>query len=240
MSSATVIDVAAADAGTGEAVACDARGSWFSADPAKRAIYVQLRDWILYTRLAPGQKLNERELSARFGISRTPMREILQCLAGQELLTIQPRQGVFVAEIEPEAILQTFEVRLPLEVAVAGLAAQRAGQEDVARLRALAAELELAAEGGDMDRVVRLDAQFHDALALAARNPVLRRTREALHNVCLRYWHLLLSEGDSRLTSGTSEHAHSGLAAAVAQGDVGLARTRQQAHVMGFLDILEK
>ena len=70
---------------------------FFQHDAVKAGIYTCIRDWILYTTLMPGQKLNERDLADRFGVSRTPLREVLQLLAQQGLLDIRPRQGVFVA-----------------------------------------------------------------------------------------------------------------------------------------------
>lgn len=209
---------------------------WFANDESKWRIYTCLKDWILYTEFMPGQQLNERNLAKHFGISRTPMREVLQLLCYQGLLVIKPRQGVFVAPIEPKRIRETFEVRLPLEITVARLAAQRAEPDDVKRLKGLAESSAEALKSCEHEQVIRLDAAFHDALAKAARNLVLRQTRESLHNICLRYWFLIL---DRYKPDYEDIDAHARLASAIEERDVEQAADIHARHVGSFIHILE-
>ncbi|MFW5489217.1 MAG: GntR family transcriptional regulator [Desulfovibrio sp.] len=209
---------------------------FFPNDEVKAGIYICLRDWILYTTLKPGQKLNERDLAEQFGVSRTPIREILQLLALQGLLCIRPRQGAFVAPIENSQVRQVFEVRLPLEKTVARLAAQRATTADIMELEQLSGRSEQAMKSGAYEEGIRLDAAFHDALSKAADNMVLRQTRESLHNICLRYWYLLLNRYES---DEVDQSAHIHLVEAIKERDPEKAADIHGLHVSHFLQLLE-
>ncbi len=208
---------------------------FFQNDNSKAVIYTCLRDWILYTTLKPGQKLNERDLAERFGVSRTPLREVLQLLSIQGLLNIRPRQGIFVAPIKTSQIRQVFEVRLPLEKTVAQLAAERATNTDIQELEELSGLSEEALQAGEFEQGIRLDAAFHDALSKASNNLVLRQTREGLHNICLRYWYLIR---EHYKPDEVEIGAHVKLVKAVKAHDPHQAAALHEAHVGHFLQIL--
>ncbi|PID75990.1 MAG: GntR family transcriptional regulator [Deltaproteobacteria bacterium] len=201
-------------------------------DDKKWRIYTSLRDWILYTKLKPGQRIKERELAALFGVSRTPLREVLQLLAYQGLLVIKPRQGVFVAPIEDSLVVEVLETRMPLEIAVARLAAQRASQADVKELTAIAVKLNSAIHTGKYKKVIVLDSQFHDTLARATGNITLRQTRESLHNICLRYWFLML---DNYIPGQEEIQEHQRLALAISHHQADRAAEIQKKHILRFL-----
>lgn len=155
--------------------------------PKERA-YEYLKEWIIYSELKPGTPLPERELAERFGISRTPLREVLQRLAYQRLIEIRPRQGIFVAPIDFLTIKPIFETRLPLERTAAALAAIRATEAELDHLATIVANMRQARDRKDYKRVIRLDGIFHVLLSKAARNAVMEDILEDLHNVCLRFW----------------------------------------------------
>lgn len=209
---------------------------FFPNDEVKAVIYSCLRDWILYTTLKPGQKLNERDLAEQFGVSRTPLREVMQLLAIQGLLNIRPRQGAFVAPIEPDHILKVFEVRLPLETTVARLAALRATDSEIKELEDLSSFSEKIMKSGDYAQAIKLDAAFHDTLSKVSGNMVLRQTRESLHNICLRYWYLIL---DRYHPDEKDLNAHKRLMEAVKQHDADKAAEIHGRHVSHFLELLE-
>ncbi len=155
--------------------------------PKERA-YERLKELIIYSELKPGAALPERELAERFGISRTPLREILQRLAYQRLIEIRPRQGIYVAPIDFLTIKTIFETRLPLERTAAALAAMRASDSEIDHLGALVEEMRQAREAGDLKTVIMLDGRYHVFLSKTARNQVMEDILEDLHNVCLRFW----------------------------------------------------
>ncbi len=84
--------------------------------PHPRDIYRQLKDMILSFVLYPGARVTENELALRFGVSRTPVREALQRLAAEGYVTIRPKQGCFVTDIDIERINHYYDVRIALEL----------------------------------------------------------------------------------------------------------------------------
>ncbi|HBN49026.1 MAG TPA: GntR family transcriptional regulator, partial [Thalassospira sp.] len=84
--------------------------------------------------LKPGDKLDERSLSERFGVSRTPVREALQTLAGSGLVATMPRRGTIVASITVADLIEMFEVMAELEAMCARLAARRMARADIEKL----------------------------------------------------------------------------------------------------------
>jgi GntR family transcriptional repressor for pyruvate dehydrogenase complex len=144
--------------------------------------------------LAPGHQLPaERALSEQLGVSRTVVREALRSLASMNILDIRHGAGVFVASldlpslIEPfefavsidlTAISQVAEARLVLEPGLAQLAAERADESSVMRLRELVSEV--GAHVGDPPRFVEADLAFHSEIRRLANNSFLSRFMESL------------------------------------------------------------
>ena len=88
--------------------------------------YADLEEMIVTLQLAPGSAVSELELASYLGIGRTPIREALQRLARERLVTIVPRRGIFVSEINVTSQLRLLEVRRELERLIARSAARRA------------------------------------------------------------------------------------------------------------------
>lgn len=96
-----------------------------------------LRDLILRGLLTPGQRLNEVELAAALGISRAPLREGMQRLTSEGLLTIVGQRGAFVRTISADDLLDLYELRIALETHAARAAAERADAEQLSELSRL-------------------------------------------------------------------------------------------------------
>src|SRR5262245_19341886 len=104
---------------------------------AANAIHRRLRADIVSMRRKPGEAISEKEIAARHGVSRTPVREALLRLADERLIDILPQSGTFVARIPVAALPEAIMVRKALEQLTAGLAAEHADRSDVARLNEL-------------------------------------------------------------------------------------------------------
>ena len=89
------------------------------------ALRDQLEQDIVTGTLRPGERLDEQGLAARFGVSRTPIREALMQLATAGLVTLRQRRGAFVASFSLKEIIERFEVMAALEGACGALAARR-------------------------------------------------------------------------------------------------------------------
>lgn len=136
----------------------------------------RLRQLIVEGQIPPGAKLNERELSERLQVSRTPLREAIRTLAAEGLVLLLPNRGAVAVQLSLEDVAHTFEVIAGLEALSGELAARRITEPELAEIRALHFEMLAAFTRRDLSGYYRLNAQIHDALNAAARNPVLQRT----------------------------------------------------------------
>ena len=101
---------------------------------------MRLRQRIVEGQLAPGAKLNERELAA-LNVSRTPLREAIKMLAAEGLVELLPNRGAVVAQMSEQDVIDTFEVIAGLEGQSGELAAQRISDAELAEIRALHFEM---------------------------------------------------------------------------------------------------
>ena len=141
----------------------------------------RLRTLIIEGTLAPGARLNERELSEQLGVSRTPLREAFRMLAADGLLVQLPNRGAQVVALSREDVRHAFEVMASLEGLAGELAAARVTDADLDELRALQGDLERAHKRRDLPGYYRVNRAIHDRLNLIAGNPVLAQTYRTLN-----------------------------------------------------------
>ena len=139
-------------------------------------VATRLRQRIVEGLIAPGAKLNERELSELLQVSRTPLREAIKMLAAEGLVELLPNRGAVVASLSEQDVADTFEVIAGLEGQSGELAAQRVTAPELAEIRALHYEMLAAFTRRDLSTYYRLNAQIHALINAAARNPVLTQT----------------------------------------------------------------
>jgi DNA-binding GntR family transcriptional regulator len=180
-----------------------------------------MRDRILTGRLRPGDRLDLDQLTAEFGISRTPIREALLELSYEGLVAIAPRSGIAVVGITPEDAVDNFAILAALAGKGAELATGRITPDERRDLRALAAAID------ESDDVVAANRDFHRAINLAARSPrLLTHVRQAQRVVPGNYFELF-PEQEQR-----SRREHAALLDAMERGDGGEARRIMEAHVL--------
>jgi DNA-binding GntR family transcriptional regulator len=170
---------------------------------------------IVTLELAPGSVCSESDLSTRIGIGRTPLREALQRLQAQRLVTTLPRRGIVVSDINIVDYFALLETRLVLDRLVATKAARRATPQQRETLEVTAAAMQRAAERGDMNEYMRLDTEFDRCVEAAARSAFAHQASMPLHAHCRRFWYLYKHNGDLRRSAGL----HAALMRAVAAGD---------------------
>jgi len=139
-------------------------------------VAVRLRQRIVEGHLAPGAKLNERELSESLHVSRTPLREAIKMLAAEGLVELLHNRGAVVAQMSQQDVADTFEVIAGLEGQSGALAAQRITDGELAEIRALHYEMLAAYTRRDLPTYYSINAQIHTLINAAARNPVLTQT----------------------------------------------------------------
>ena len=141
----------------------------------------RLRTLIIEGQLAPGARLNERELSERLGVSRTPLREAFRMLAADGLLVQLPNRGAQVVTLSREDVGHAFEVIASLEGLAGELAAARVTDADLADLRALQAGMEQAHMRRDLPGYYRANRAIHERLNAIAGNPILAQSFRTLN-----------------------------------------------------------
>jgi DNA-binding GntR family transcriptional regulator len=130
--------------------------------------------------LPPGRKLDEEQIAARFGFSRTPVREALKSLMATGLVEVRPYQGAFVAEVSLKDLIEMFEVMSLLEASCAELAARRLTSEDRKEISKAQAECESQRSFQDPLIFYKANIRFHDAICRAAHNGFLAAQTRAL------------------------------------------------------------
>jgi DNA-binding GntR family transcriptional regulator len=185
-------------------------------DTLTEQAYRQLEERIVTLQLKPGEFLSEYALAEGLGIGRTPIREALQRLAREGLVTILPRKGVLVSETDPRKQLLVLEVRRELERLLARLGAQRASEAQRVRLRAIADGMDRAARGSDDITFMRLDRELNLLISDAANNDYAARAMRFLHGHSRRFWYLHYKQAaDLPLCA----RLHAVQARAIAEGD---------------------
>lgn len=132
-----------------------------------------LRNRILALDIAPGTNLDELSLCDNYGLSRTPLREVLRQLAGEGFLTLEANRGAKVASMD-FATLRTFFQTAPLVYANMGrLAAENRTAAQLADLKTMQRDFAKVAKGGDAARAAILNHRFHEIIGEMAANPYL-------------------------------------------------------------------
>jgi DNA-binding GntR family transcriptional regulator len=109
-------------------------------------------------------RLDERQLSQALGVSRTPIREAMTLLEQEGFLRTLPRRGVFIIRKTRREIVEMIEVWAALESMAARLATQRASDVEIARLRAMMADFQVARPDEHMDEYSDANIAFHQAI----------------------------------------------------------------------------
>lgn len=140
--------------------------------------YQSLRRSITAGELRPGDRLREGELAASLGISRTPLREALQRLEAEGLISAAPRRGLVVTQIEREEIAQLYAVREVLEGLAGRMAAQHASSAEIEAMRELVDRQ--SRTKSDAVALAQLNTQFRDVVHNATRNRFLTSVLDVL------------------------------------------------------------
>lgn len=212
------------------------------------AVARRLERAIQFGEFAPGTRLpSERDLAARWSISRPIIREGIAMLVAKGLLCRRHGSGSYVNDADAhrsdaawrdlalrhdELQADLIEFRHMLERRAAELAAMRHDARDRERLAAAGAAVDAAWDGTDRQRQLLTDAAFHHAIADATHNPVFASLMRSLHRILIE--HMRLTHAGSRLQSAVTrevQRQHRTLLAAILSGDPAAAAAAASDHL---------
>jgi DNA-binding GntR family transcriptional regulator len=212
-------------------------------------IAVLIEEAIVAGELEPGSVLRQEQLSERFGVSRTPVREALRRLAALGLVSFEPNRGVRVRTLSHEDLREAFLVRAELEALVTEVAAQRMTPEALheleeceRRFARLTRELRLRDPGGDrrglMAEWMRANHAFHDVLYRLADMPYVESIAKGARRTFSgpAVWAPVDEELDALYERNQAEHR--AIRLALAAGSVAGARELAHEHVMHSFTLL--
>jgi DNA-binding GntR family transcriptional regulator len=152
-------------------------------------VYALIRQAITSGRFVPGQRLSERELAARYGVSRTPIREAFRHLIQEGLVVYKPNSGYRIIPLSEELARHILVVRETLESIAARLAAQRDPKGTAETMVKTIAKARRAYREGQLSELITANQGFHQALVERSGNPVLA----AMYHTLQGYIGLMMS-----------------------------------------------
>lgn len=189
--------------------------------------YERIREAIRAGQLPPGSRIVESELASWLGVSRTPIREAVLRLEQDGLVTYAPRQGLTVASLDYQAVIELYGMREVLEGTAARFAANHASQAEVETLKEML-DMERSIEDAESDRAAIANRQFHQILYFAAHNRFLLKSLNALSDSMMLLGHTTLAMPGRHKTA---IQEHTAIVEAITTGDADGAEQAARAHI---------
>jgi DNA-binding GntR family transcriptional regulator len=172
--------------------------------PLRKQVVESLREAIVQGLFKPGERLRERELCERLGVSRTSLREGLVELESEGLIENVPNRGPTVALISLKLAHEVYELRAVIEALAARMFARRASDEQLARLEHAVADLQVVYDDFAAGPFLKAKSRFYDILLEGADNHLAAHTLRGIHARVSQLRVLSLSE-PSRLRVSMAE-----------------------------------
>lgn len=167
--------------------------------------YKELKRIILEYRVPLGGKLNEGELAAALGISRTPVREAINRLEKEGLVQIFPQRGAFVVRFSEKDVFELFLIRENLEGLAARLAAERINEENLVKLESCIQGFQEPFTEKDVQRYAKEDFRFHQTIVAVSDAQRLIKMISTLYDH-IRIFRLTTLGLSSRMKTSLAEH----------------------------------
>ena len=162
--------------------------------PLRDIVYPELKTQIMTGSIKPGTRIMEVDIAEEMGVSRTPIREAIRKLEKEGFVSIEPRKGVYAAEMSVHDMVEALEVRETLEGQAAELAAKRITDEEMEQLMECSESFNKAVSDEDSENMIKYDTLFHHLIVEASGNKVLVDLVSKLQEVVLRFRYLYFSD----------------------------------------------
>lgn len=188
----------------------------------------ELEQLIVTGHFANGERLDEVKLAERFKISRTPLREAFQSLAGSGLVELIPHRGTFIRHPSFVELVEMFDVMAELEAACGKRAVRRISEKQLVEIHQTIADCELALKKNDGDAYYRANEMFHHLIYEASGNSFLASQAAQLHKR-LKPFRRMQLRARGRLPQSMSEHHE--IVKAIENGDAQATAASLRNHV---------
>lgn len=199
--------------------------------------YEAIKHKIVSLELAPGEMIDEMALRSGLGFGRTPIREALQLLERDKLVTIIPRRGTFVTEVAMQDLPLLYESRKVVEAYIAKLAAQRGTDAHWQQMQAVLDGVVKGDVFASAEKLIEADRQCHEIMFEAANHPYLGDTLVMLYAQSHRLWHRYLPQVHD-MRGAILEHI--AILNALRDGDGELAATLIADHITTFQESIRQ
>lgn len=196
--------------------------------------YEKIEELIVTMTLKPGSPVSEAQLSTMLNIGRTPIREAMQRLSREHLVSILPKRGIFIADLDPQKQLRVLETRRELERLICKKAAKRATAAERKEFERVAKDFRKAQKEKNESLFLKVDKELNELTITAAKNEYAGAAMASLHGMSRRFWF-----GNSQHIQNISDMAalHAAIAEAISAGkdtEAGKALDKLVDHVEEF------
>lgn len=193
-----------------------------------RRVYEILLEDIATRKFQPGERLIEKDLADKLGVSKTPVREALSRLERGRLVEVLPYRGAFVAKLSYDDVIEIYDLRGVMEGLAARRAVKKIEEKQIEELRSIIQSLEDCVNNGDLESYSVFDLKFHDLLGSISGNSRLLQMLQSLRNQIK----ILMSTSvilPGRAANSLAEHER--IMDAIVKGDADLAERFAREHV---------
>lgn len=159
-----------------------------------QTIYKKIRERICLLKYPPGETLSENALAAEFGVSRTPIRRMLQHLEFEGLVASKQGVGTFVTTVDLKLLREVYALRIKLAELIGELSSPPPLDADISVFDGLLEQCEAMRNQRDYDELARLNMEFNDILVSFISNKPLREISERLYYQTARVWPQILPD----------------------------------------------
>lgn len=172
----------------------------------KTQVYKYLKDGIILGQINPGDRLVEERIASELQVSRSPIREAIRMLEKDGLIHVQSSGGVTVVEPTVEDFKSLFECRVEMESLATYYAAKRRTEEELEQIHSHLLEMENIASPNNLTEVNDANANFHETIVQASKNPFLIQMTSQLRGVGSFYRKAIVVNYPTHVKDALVEH----------------------------------
>jgi DNA-binding GntR family transcriptional regulator len=204
--------------------------------PSRHEIHAELREQIILLDLPPGTRLREEQLAEQFGVSRTPIRQVLDRLEFEGLVEQGEGRGARVSSLDAKELRDIWAMRLRIAEMVADFVRLPSGTSTIEKLAEIRNELAELKETRDMRALGALYNRYHEVMLGVISNAALVRIHDLLYVQTARVWMQFLPEMDIDREIDVMAEEVGETMAALAEGSIGEVATVRADHMRRLLN----